>query len=378
MGLLLMGSLLPTPLFLVYRSVFHLGPAEVSLVLTIYMVALIPSLLFLGGLSDRIGRQHAILIAFGLSALASLLFACATGLWWLLAGRALQGIAVGIGSGAAAAAIREWSRDQDSGRASIITVVTAGVGATTGTLLGGLLAQVAPNPLVLPYYIHIALLACGAVAILTVPPCACIYSAALTPSIRIPRPILRAFMIASLQSAIGSAGSALFVGIVPSYLSSALGSHDLLIGTSVILAIQIGSMAALLGGHRLSMPVAIVIALAASAASLWAALGAVVFGLGAPLAGLGSLIAGAGAGLSYYAGLKVVNDLPADGHRAQITSGFLVIGDLGFIVPAMGVGLAAGIWGLGAALAGAAVILSIISVVLGALAKEQNLAVNTA
>jgi MFS family permease len=65
---MLAGTLLPTPLFELYHRAWGLSPAEISLVFAIYAGSLIPSLLFLGGLSDRIGRRHAILVAFALLA----------------------------------------------------------------------------------------------------------------------------------------------------------------------------------------------------------------------------------------------------------------------------------------------------------------------
>ena len=72
------------------------------------MSSLIPSLLFLGGISDEIGRRKTMLIALGLAAIGALVMAFASSLWWLVAGRIFQGLALGIGLSTATATVSEW------------------------------------------------------------------------------------------------------------------------------------------------------------------------------------------------------------------------------------------------------------------------------
>src|SRR5215469_16205012 len=98
MGLMLAGSLMPTPLFELYHRLWGLTPAEISLIFAIYAGSLIPSLLFLGGVSDSIGRRRTILLAFVGMALGALIFAFADGLIWLIIARIVQGLAMGIGT----------------------------------------------------------------------------------------------------------------------------------------------------------------------------------------------------------------------------------------------------------------------------------------
>src|SRR5580704_5208421 len=137
MALLLANSLMATPLFELYRRTWDLTPGDLSLIYAIYAGSLIPSLLFLGGISDTIGRRRTMLISFAVLALAALIFAFAQGLWWLIAARIVQGIAMGMGAGAAAAAIREWMRKPDPVYAAAIAVAATGAGSAFGALLGG-------------------------------------------------------------------------------------------------------------------------------------------------------------------------------------------------------------------------------------------------
>src|SRR5580658_4964279 len=203
MGLLLANSLLPTPLFELYRRTWDLTPGDLSLIYAIYAGSLIPSLLFLGGISDSIGRRRTMLISFAVLALAALIFAFAQGLWWLIAARIVQGIAMGMGAGAAAAAIREWMREPNPVYAAAIAVAATGAGSAFGALLGGTLAEFGPHPLALPYFVIIALLACGAIAVSTVPSCPHLHPAGVGSTLQVPAAIRRPFLIASVQSFVG-------------------------------------------------------------------------------------------------------------------------------------------------------------------------------
>jgi MFS family permease len=377
MGLMLAGSLLPTPLFELYHRMWNLTPADLSLVFAIYAGSLIPSLLFLGGISDSIGRRRTILLSFALMALGSLVFAFADGLVWLIVARIVQGVAMGIGTGAAAAAIREWMHEADRGRAGEVTVIAVSVGSAAGALLGGILGQYGPHPLALPFFVHIGLLACGAIAVATVPSCPHLHPAAVGAVLTVPRAIRRPFLIASIESFIGWSTFAIFVALVPSFLSRTLGLHNLLVGAVVVTAIQIGSVSASLAGQRLSSRTAIITAMLALGAGLWLLLIAVAVHAEV-LVGVASLIAGAGGGLSYLAGLNIIGAISPPDHRAETLSAYLVAGYLGYSIPALGVGVAATRFGLTASFIGAAVVLGAIAVAISILTTDRNLRVTPA
>jgi MFS family permease len=374
MGLMLAGSLLPTPLFELYHRLWNLTPADLSLVFAVYAGSLIPSLLFLGGISDSIGRRRSILLALAFMALGSLVFAFADGLVWLIVARIIQGVAMGIGTGAAAAAIREWMHEADRGRAGEVTVIAVSVGSAFGALLGGILGQYAPHPLELPFFVHIGLLACGAIAIATVPSCPHLQPAAISAVLTVPRAIRRPFIIASVESFIGWATFAIFVALVPAFLSRALGLHSLLVGAVVVTAIQIGSVSASLAGQRLSSRTAIIAAMLALGTGLWLLLIGVALHAEALIA-LASLIAGAGGGLSYLAGLNIIGRISPPDHRAETLSAFLVAGYLGYSIPALGVGIAATRYGLNASFIGAAIVLGVIAISVSIFTTDRNLRV---
>jgi MFS family permease len=57
---LLLDGNLPTPLYAVYRDEFGFSGTTLTLIFAVYAVALIPSLLIFGQLSDRVGRRPVI------------------------------------------------------------------------------------------------------------------------------------------------------------------------------------------------------------------------------------------------------------------------------------------------------------------------------
>jgi MFS family permease len=146
---LLLGSNLPTPLYAVYRERFGFSSAVLTLVFATYMVVLVPTLLVCGQLSDRVGRKRVIAAGLVAAAVGLALFAAAKDTAWLFGARAVQGLSVGMVTGAATAGLVELEPHGDRGRAALYAVLVQGAGSSAGPLLAGALAQWAPEPRVL-------------------------------------------------------------------------------------------------------------------------------------------------------------------------------------------------------------------------------------
>ncbi|MBF6064415.1 MFS transporter [Nocardia terpenica] len=153
---LIAGTEIPTPLYVLYRARFGLSNAMLTTVFAIYALALIPTLLIGGRLADRFGRRRLIIGGLLAAAAGSLLLSAADSTTWLLAGRAIQGVAVGAATGAATAALVEL--DGPHRRAAAVATSAVAGGGAAGPLLSGLLAQYAPAPRTLSYLIETALL----------------------------------------------------------------------------------------------------------------------------------------------------------------------------------------------------------------------------
>src|SRR3954470_4563762 len=115
------GADLATTLHAVYEHDFGFSSAVLTLVFATYALVLAPSLLVFGQLSDRLGRPRVMAGGFATATLGLGLFAVAGGLGWLFAARAVQGLAVGMISGAAAAALVELDPAPEENRAALLT-----------------------------------------------------------------------------------------------------------------------------------------------------------------------------------------------------------------------------------------------------------------
>jgi predicted MFS family arabinose efflux permease len=143
------------PLLLMYRAELGVGAATVQAVFAVYVIGLIPGLLFGGPVSDRYGRRPVVLTALAASVAASaLLLVGGHGIAWLFAGRLVAGFASGAGFSAGAAWVRELSGGERGPRRATVAM-TAGFGL--GPLVAGVLAQWAPARTVLPYLPHLLL-----------------------------------------------------------------------------------------------------------------------------------------------------------------------------------------------------------------------------
>jgi MFS family permease len=144
---LMAGANLAAPLYPRYAEEFGLPAIVLTTVFATYAVTLVLTLLVCGRLADRFGRRPVIATGLGVGVLALAVFAAAASPLWLYAGRALQGIAVGLVSGPATAALVELDPDPAHGRPALLAGLAQAVGSGTGPLVAGVLAEVAPAPL---------------------------------------------------------------------------------------------------------------------------------------------------------------------------------------------------------------------------------------
>lgn len=372
LALLLAGVFVPSPLYQYYHATWGLTPGEISCVFAIYAASLIPTLLYFGGISDEIGRRKTLVIAIGIAALGALTLACASNLWWLLAGRVLQGIAIAIGTPTATAAIREWITPGMEDRAGTVAIVGIALGSAFGALLAGVLAQYGPWPSVLPFLVYIVLAGIMILIIRTVPSCPHCVKAAHHGLPRIAAAIFRPFAVAASVSFVGWGVVSIFVSLVPSFLDGALGLHSLLVGSFVVCGVQAGQLLAAAVSTRLSNRVGIVASLLALGAGLWSLLLAVPHHILA-LLGLAIVFVGLGNGLGYIAGLNIVNSIAPPERRAETLAALFVSSYLGFSVPALTVGLFANHVGLYVAITGAAVGLGVAAVAIMLALTQRNL-----
>ena len=155
--MLLVGANLATPLYPLLQSSLGLSSLDVTAAFASYVLALVGTLLLAGHWSDHIGRRAALLVAVLTGLAGGWIFAEAQTLAGLCAGRALQGTAVALATGASAAALRELLPSRPEW-ASRFTLLASSGGVAAGPVIGGLLSLL-PGATTAPYVVHSLLLA---------------------------------------------------------------------------------------------------------------------------------------------------------------------------------------------------------------------------
>ena len=334
---LLAGTTAPSALFVIYRASMHMSPAAIGIVFATYVVTLLPVLLVFGGLADRFGRR--IVIAVGLlCALAGLVvLALAHDVPVLAVARLLQGVGVGLASGALTAAISETHRGRLP--AGTITVVASATGLLTGAVItaGAYDASRSTALAVVPLIVvTIAMF----VAVMLLPargesgaPDGAPYDRAT---------VVRALVFALPITFVGWSGVSLFLAMVPAFIASALGAADPFVGAAVIAAVQIFSITGTFAVRRVAVeaagvggPIAVVAGLVALVA------GTMIAGTaGWLLIGLATVLVGAGGGAAFAAGVAATMRV-CRGQRARLFARLYVAAYLGFAVPSWVVGAVA-------------------------------------
>jgi MFS family permease len=339
-------STVPTPLYPIYQQQDGFTSFTVTVIFAVYAVGVVTSLLFAGHVSDWVGRKRILLPALGLEALAAVLFLVWPALPGLIVARFLTGLGVGMMTATATAFLLELhtAHRPAAGRGRFELVASAANlgGLGTGTLIAGALAQFVTAPLRTPYVVFLGLLALSAIAVAAVPET--VVAPDVPPRYRPQRIRVAGHDRAGYAVAAASAFTAfavfgLFTSLAPSFVAGSLHHPGrLLAGTIVFLVFGAGAATQAASG-RLSGRQRFAAGLIAEAAGL------IVLALGMHTASLalflvGGAVAGGGAGVLFKAAVGAVAEMAAPDVRGEALAGLFLIGYLGLIGPALGLGIA--------------------------------------
>jgi MFS family permease len=343
---MLLSANLATPLYAVWADEFGYSTAVLALIFAVYALVLIPALLLFGQLSDRLGRRAVIGIGLALAVLASVLFAMATGTAWLFAARAALGLAQGMLSGAATAALAELVPDGAARRAALLATLSQAGGSAAGVLLCGVLAQWAPDPNVTPFLAGIAICVVAAAALRFVPETSPPqYGMLRIRRPRVPAEIRGAFVRVGLTgAAVWAVAAGLFLAVMPSYAGElVLRSDNLALLALVTALVLISSCATQLVVRNGAPP-----AEAQATGLTLLAIGLLALVLAPPaespaLLIVGTVLAGAGHGLAFLAAQDNLTRIAPAEQRGELSAAFYVCIYLGVSIPVIGVGALADI-----------------------------------
>src|SRR5271170_7881257 len=165
----MLGTTLPTPLYVIYQAQWHFSAALVTVTFAVYAAGVLTALLLAGRSSDQAGRKPVLAVALGASALSTIVFILAPDLGALIAARIVSGLSAGLMTGTATATLTELIPASASRRASLVATAANMAGLGLGPLIAGLFAQYAPHPTTLVFEVYLAVLAAAALCLLLVP-----------------------------------------------------------------------------------------------------------------------------------------------------------------------------------------------------------------
>ena len=335
-GLALVSSGTPSPLYETYRELWGFSPAVLTLIYATYAFGVLAALLLAGSVSDRVGRRPVLLVSLGVLMGTTVIFMSAGSVAWLFVARGIQGVATGLALGAASAALLDLHPRRDPAGAGLTNGVVSAAGMGIGVLLSATLVQLAPAPRVLPYVAVLVLFTVAFLGALVMQePVEHRSRLTLSPQRpHVPPELRRTFGLAALGVLSSWSIGGLFLSLGPE-LSATLfhSSNHLVAGVGVFVLAASGATAQLVFGRTAPW-------LGAAAGSVALAIGLLVIVTSAAedstaLFLAGGVVAGAGFGVAFLGALRTLSASIPNEHRAQVMSALYVVAYLSISVPAI-------------------------------------------
>jgi MFS family permease len=342
----MLGTTLPTPLYVIYQSQWHFSAAIVTVTFAVYAAAVMATLLLAGRSSDQAGRKPVLAVALGASALSTVVFIVAPDVGALIAARIVSGLSAGLMTGTATAALTELVPASASRRASLAATAANMGGLGLGPLIAGLFAQYAPHPTVLVFEVYLGVLAAASLCLLLVPETV---RQRRRPTLRfgglgIPERGRDEFIAAGVAGFAAFALLGLFAALAPTFLGTVLHENSHAVqGGVVFLLLAVGTLTQLALARFNSRRVVL-----AGLGLFLAALALIVAALSQAAMALflaGTVVGGVAVGAVFLGSLATANRLAPPEGRGHVISTYFVACYCGLIIPVVGVGVASGFIG---------------------------------
>ena len=372
-----MGTALASPLYPLYQQAWGLQPSHITQIFVTYMLGALISLLFLGRLTNRFGflkvlRMGLIIMTVGVMGSAMAWNAISLGVC-----RFIIGLASGLITTSASVGMTQLNNKGDLQRAAATTSLTIAFGFGLGPVVGGLMAQWVPHPLVTSYLPPIVLSFLGIYALFQIqlPATSEPFTSDaprlslkdVLPSISQPRkPFLYHYALGCMAAFSAFGMFSLFAAMAPSFMAKMVPWHGPAVsGLSIGIILFLSAGIQLIARPYATKSVAIIGFFALTATN--ALLIFNTFASSTALFVLCVMSMACGHALCNLAGMSIVNKVSKPANRTGLLSTYLVIGYVGTIVPILGMGWLSDHIGLTGALIGFCVCLGLLTTSLGLL-----------
>ncbi|MGI5128291.1 MFS transporter [Pseudonocardia sp. CA-107938] len=343
--LLLVASSAPSPIYVLYQQQWQLSPITLTAVYAANAVALLVTLLFVGSLSDPVGRRPVLLVALVVEIGAMVAFAQASDVGWLFVARVLQGIATGAATGAISATLIDLQ--PPGGRlGALMTNVASSGGIAAGALGAGLLVEFAPAPSQLVYWLLTGLFVAGWVGVLVIPETVPesarrdgSWRGSLRPRVAVPASVRTTFLTLAPSLVATWALGGLYLALGGSLARGVFHVTSPLAGGLVIVALNATSaLVAVLArdwsSQRSLLLGSIAMVCGVAVAMVALALGSLALFL------VASVVVGTGFGPSFSGVLRTLTAMAPPERRAEVVTAIYVVSYLALSLPAVAAGIA--------------------------------------
>jgi predicted MFS family arabinose efflux permease len=303
----------------------------------VYALAVLGALLITGRLSDYIGRRPVLIAATLAQAGAMVVLGTAGGVWGLVLGRVLQGLAAGAAVAAVGAALIDFDRESGTVANSIAPIT----GTASGALAGGLMVHFLPAPTHLVYaaFGAIFVMQCAGVALMreTISPQSGAL-ASLKPQFAVPTAVRAPLLLAVPVIIAAWSLAGLYGSLAPALMKGRFGLDASLFGGAALFLLAIAGASAVLLLHKKEPRTM----MSFGAAGLIAGMGAVLTAMSFQSVGLfflGTALAGMGFGAGFQGAIRSFVPLALPHQRAGVLSVAFVISYLAMGLPAVAAGL---------------------------------------
>jgi MFS family permease len=338
--LIMLGGTLPVPLYVLYEQQMGFGPLGVTVVFAAYVLGTLFALVALGDLSDHVGRRKVLALAVVCAAVSTGLFLAATNIWWLIVARVVSGVAAGLVTGTATAALAELQPRGDHRAAAVVASGSNMTGLGLGPLTAGLFAEYVAMPLHSVFWAYLGICAVALAAVLVIPETVRSPDGAISfrPRLAAPPEVRTPLIGAGLGVFAAFTVLGLFSSLVPTFLHGILGVHNLaLIGGASFLIFVTAAVSQAVSARmasRRSLEVGLPLLLVTLAV-----LESALFAKALWLFVVATLAGGVAVGFIFRGGLSELNRLAQPQHRAAVVSTFFVAAYVGLGLPAVLTGL---------------------------------------
>jgi MFS family permease len=328
------------PLFRPYAELAGFNNGQTALVLATYILGMLPSYVFLGGISDRIGRKPVLLFSLFLALASNLTITIFPTVYALIFARFFQGVALALSMGTGTAYISEIvSKEPNASvRAANATSMATAIGFSGGAFMTSIALLIHFTYLPITYFVAIVITGIGILLTFFLPK--------LPPigghMVRLPYFPKGSFPV-NLSIAICWATTGVVIAIIPTQL--AIFQLSAYAGFCLVLINWTGGFLQPYIRRKFQ-----------SKTSLKLGFAIIPFGFGLVILGsylgvlpivlLGTAFIGSAAyGFSYQGGLAIIADLGGS-QKARAVSGYMFFGYVGFGIPAVVLGFLADVFGI--------------------------------